>query len=270
MCDFKRLIMRKIDFTTEYINTLKSKREDALINREKYFYDGEVCKNGHQSVKLTKENRCFLCKRLETKKSAEQRRIRNGIVPKNKIIPLVKGIRFGKLVATSGFKTEHSINRKNNRNINYHEVICDCGDKFWMVAYNWGISEQCPDCWLKTMSQNNIQHNESKTIIGQLYYSAKIRAKKTGLKFSITIEDIKIPKLCPILGIELDSRLGISNNRKPRYNAPSIDRINSSLGYIKNNVIIMSYKANVLKKDGTSDEHIKISKFMESRGIKSI
>jgi hypothetical protein len=261
--------MKRIELTQEYIKSLKSNREDAIANGDNYFYDGNPCINGHDSVKIAKNNRCFLCKRFETKVNAEKSRKRKGIIPKNKVCPLQKGETYGKLIATGGFKVEHTVNRKNNRNINYHEVKCSCGEKFWLVSYNWRVSEQCPNCWLKIMSQNNIRHNESQTIIGQLYYSAKKRAKKSGIKFNIKIEDIKIPKLCPVLNIELDNRIGVSKDRKPRFNAPSLDRINSNLGYIKDNITIMCYKANVLKKDGTSEEHLKVAKFMEKMGIKS-
>jgi hypothetical protein len=261
--------MRKIEFTDEYIKSLKGNREEALASGNRYFFDGKLCKRGHNSVKIAKENRCFLCKRSETKISAEKRRKRNGITPKNVVVPLAKGDKYGQLIATGRFKIESSINRKKNKNIRYHEVVCSCGEKFWLVSYNWKISEQCSKCWLKTMSKNNIKHNESQTIIGQLYYSAKIRAKKRRIQFEIKIEDIKIPLLCPVLNIKLDSRLGETNNRKPRYNAPSLDRINSNLGYLKDNIIIMSYKANVLKKDGTSEEYFKIAEFMEQKGVKS-
>jgi hypothetical protein len=262
--------MKKIEFTQDYIKSLKTNREEALSNGDRYFYDDKSCRNGHEPIKLVKENRCFFCKRIETKLSAEKRRRRNGVIPQNKVIPPQQGVIYGKLIATGGFKIERSVNRKNNKNVRYHEVICSCGKKFWLNSYNWQTSEQCSKCSLKTMSENNIQHNESQTIIGQLYYSAKKRAIKSRIKFDIKIEDIIIPESCPVFNIELDNRIGVSKDRKPRQNAPSLDRINSNLGYIKKNVIIMSYKANVLKKDGTSDEHLKIAEFMEKMGVKSV
>jgi hypothetical protein len=261
--------MKKIEFTPEDLNSLKKNKEDALANGEKYFYNGLICKNGHDSPKIVTNGRCFICKRIENRIIAEKRREKNGVLPKIKFQPIQKGEKYGELIATGEFKTELTTNRKKNRNVNYNEVICSCGKKFWMVSYNWGVSEQCPNCWIKIMTQNNIIHNESQTIIGQLFYSAKIRAKKSGIEFNLKIDDIKIPKLCPILDIELNINLGESINRKPRFNAPSLDRINSDLGYVKGNVSIMSYKANVLKKDGTSSEHLEVAEFMEKMGIKS-
>jgi hypothetical protein len=260
--------MKKIEFTLEFLRNLKPTKEEALSAGDKYFYDGVICKNGHDSPKIVKDNgRCFFCKREETKNNAEKNRRKRGITPQNKVLPLNKGERFGYLTATGNFKVEKSNNRLKNRNLNYHEVKCECGKVFWIVSYNWKVSEQCPECWLKLMSKNNITHSNSQNIIGQLFYSAKQRAKKSKVDFDIEIGDIIIPEYCPILKIKLDVRQGFSDNRKPRFNAPSIDRINSALGYIKGNIIIMSYKANVLKKDGTSTEHIKVAEFMEKMGI---
>lgn len=259
--------MKRIEFTQDFVSSLPKSREQALANGSKYFYDGLTCKNGHLSVRITNINRCFICKRNETKLLAEKKRKLNGVKPKIKITPLLKGEKFGNLTATGQFKIENTSNRLNNRNVNYHEVICSCNKKFWLVSYNWKITEQCPSCWQKELSKRNIKHNESQSIIGRLFYSAKIRAKKNGIKFDLLIEDIDIPNYCPILNIKLDKRINLSEDRKPRLNAPSLDRIDSKKGYIKTNIIVMSYKANVLKKDGTSEEHFKIAEFMEKMGI---
>lgn len=48
------------------------------------------------------------------------------------------------------------------------------------------------------------------------------------MEFNIDIDDIIIPKICPILGIELKR-----SDNKLSYNSPTIDRIDSSIGYIK-------------------------------------
>lgn len=74
-----------------------------------------------------------------------------------------------------------------------------------------------------------------------LHTSAKHRAKRKGVTFSITVEDIVIPTHCPILGIELS--FGGSQE-----NSPSLDKINNSLGYVPGNVQVISYRANRIKK----------------------
>ena len=89
-----------------------------------------------------------------------------------------------------------------------------------------------------------------------LLIHAKSRAKKRNLDFDISIEDVKIPEKCPVLGILLVFSLNKRTN-----NTPSIDRIDSSKGYIKGNVIVVSWRANMLKNNGTWQEHQQIADY---------
>ena len=79
-----------------------------------------------------------------------------------------------------------------------------------------------------------------------LYQTAKSRAKKSGLDFNLDITDIQIPKECPILGIPLFIRQG-SKELGKNPNNPSLDRIDSSKGYIEGNVQWVTYQANLNK-----------------------
>lgn len=92
-----------------------------------------------------------------------------------------------------------------------------------------------------------------------LLSAAKRRAKNKGLKFTITKDDIVIPKQCPVLGIQLFQGKG-----KPGDNSPSLDRINNSLGYIKGNVFIISHRANSIKRNATIEELEKIIEYMRN------
>lgn len=86
--------------------------------------------------------------------------------------------------------------------------------------------------------------------------NSKQRAKVSGIEHSLLLEDITIPDYCPVLGIKLET-----GDRKNHYNAPSIDRIDNTKGYHKDNIMIMSVKANMLKKDGTLDELIMLGEW---------
>ena len=240
--------MKKIEFTTEFLFSLPSTLSEALKINSKYYFDDIPCVNGHLSPRIVSGNRCFLCKREDTRKSAERRRRRLGMKILNTPKPLLAGESYGTLTATGNYKIEVSKNRKKNSNILFNEVICICGNKFWQDSKLWNNSKQCRKCALKKISKNNIRHGLSYSIEMSLWESAKRRAKKNNLEFNLKVEELIIPRKCPILGIPLDSRMGMSPSRAPRYNAPSIDRINPALGYLKDNIIIMSYKANVLKK----------------------
>lgn len=82
-----------------------------------------------------------------------------------------------------------------------------------------------------------------------ILYAAKGRAKKLGIPFCLTVEDIYIPKACPILGIPLEVGSGTFLD-----GSPSIDRIVPHLGYVKSNVTVISRRANSIKTDATLDE----------------
>jgi hypothetical protein len=78
---------------------------------------------------------------------------------------------------------------------------------------------------------------------------AKKRAKELNIPFNVAKEDIQIPENCPVLGIKLEySDNGVSDN------SPSIDRIIPELGYIKENIVVISHKANRIKNNATFEE----------------
>ena len=90
--------------------------------------------------------------------------------------------------------------------------------------------------------------------------SAKTRAKEFGLEFDITIEDVQIPDVCPILGIKF--AYPWEENYKHAF-APSLDRIDNSKGYVKGNVRVISDKANNCKKDLTQTEIENLLKYIK-------
>lgn len=78
-----------------------------------------------------------------------------------------------------------------------------------------------------------------------LLRQAKSRAKENGLEFNLTEEDIIIPSLCPILQAPME--------RNTPY-APSVDKVNPTKGYTKDNIQIISKKANTMKSNATKEE----------------
>lgn len=82
-----------------------------------------------------------------------------------------------------------------------------------------------------------------------LWSDAKRRAKKKGLEFSLKLTDIKIPKMCPLLGIEIIKGVG-----KCWGNSPSLDRKDPTKGYTPDNVWVISHRANTSKSYLTLEE----------------
>lgn len=83
----------------------------------------------------------------------------------------------------------------------------------------------------------------------KMWMNAKKRSRELNLAFSITEQDIVIPKRCPVLGFIL--KFG---TRKSHYASPSLDRIIPSKGYVKGNVQVISQKANTMKQNATPKE----------------
>jgi hypothetical protein len=81
--------------------------------------------------------------------------------------------------------------------------------------------------------------------------AAAHRAKTKGLEFSLELQDIVIPELCPVLGLPLFRGNGSGGMCQ---NSPTLDRINPALGYVKSNVEVVSWRANRIKSDATLEE----------------
>ncbi len=103
------------------------------------------------------------------------------------------------------------------------------------------------------------KHGKSGTIEYKLLKDARKRAKQFGREFNLDLSDIIIPKKCPILHIPIIA----SHGGPPTNNSPSLDRIDSSKGYIKNNVKIISMRANRLKQDSSIEELQNIINYMK-------
>lgn len=93
-----------------------------------------------------------------------------------------------------------------------------------------------------------------------LFQNAKARAKADGYEFDLELSDIIIPSICPVLMIPIFVQAG--KGKQP--NSPSVDRIDSSKGYVKGNIQVISWRANDLKADGTLEEFEKLTEFLRN------
>jgi hypothetical protein len=84
---------------------------------------------------------------------------------------------------------------------------------------------------------------------------ARKRAEKKGMSFEIDESDIIIPESCPVLGIKL------TEVRSSEDGAPSLDRRDNSLGYIKGNVFVISTRANNMKSNMSLEDIRRLHKY---------
>lgn len=109
------------------------------------------------------------------------------------------------------------------------------------------------------LNPNYYRELRLKNLESFLLNSARHRAKKRGLEFNITKNDITIPDTCPVFGTTLYSSKGHVTD-----NSPTLDRIDNSKGYIKGNIQVISHRANSIKRDATIEELEKIIEYMKS------
>lgn len=110
---------------------------------------------------------------------------------------------------------------------------------------------------------NELRRNwRDKNIVRALLNEARYRAKRSGAAFVLTLADIPpMGDRCPILGHPFSLKRGTGFDPL----APSLDRIDPQGGYVAGNVWIVGRRANMLKNDGTAEEHELIAIAMRSR-----
>jgi len=109
---------------------------------------------------------------------------------------------------------------------------------------------------IKEYKQETRERNNANAVIWRknnparrMLHDVKAKAKRLGMQFDLELADIVIPKKCPVLGIPLKQSL---DYKTP--NSPSLDRFDNTKGYTKDNVRVISDRANTLKRDGTLAE----------------
>ena len=86
--------------------------------------------------------------------------------------------------------------------------------------------------------------------------SIRHSARKRGLKFDLTEDDLIVPEFCPVLGIPL--MFG-----GPKDNWPTADRVYNHLGYVTGNLSIISWKANRIKSTMSFEEAKAVVRYIQ-------
>lgn len=111
-----------------------------------------------------------------------------------------------------------------------------------------GISHRSIETWWKIVRPR----------MRRLLADAKYRAKRQGIEFNLKAEDLRIPERCPALGITIRW-----DSKAPFDNKPSLDRLDNSKGYTRENTRVISLRANLLKKDATPEEIAGLHRYVE-------
>jgi hypothetical protein len=142
---------------------------------------------------------------------------------------------------------------------------------------NDGLQSKCRECDKQYQTKRRLKNKEYLLEYGRTYTAnkrkdfnyrlqmllnaSKQRALKYNREHTITLEDIKskypVDGKCPIFGIDLQF-----NSTGFRDNSPSIDRIDSLKGYTLDNIQIISWKANSIKRNASLEELILLVNYL--------
>lgn len=249
------------EFTLEELNKLPKSRREAMILGERFYFNGNLCKYNHLSPRRT-DSKCRECVTIRDNK-------RYQIIAKklNKskirdITELTKSVKnYSKQEAISNNERYYFTNCSKCLQ---NEMLHDTSTK--KAGCIKCIREYSRDHARKKFIPKPKKKEKYNTIENILFMRAKQRAKKKNLDFNIELSDIFIPEYCPILNTPIKLYLeDMSQSNVSRANSPSLDRIDSKKGYVKNNIIVISYRANIVKGQGTAIEHKKIAQWMKKK-----
>jgi hypothetical protein len=181
----------------------------------------------------------------------------------------------GKVFRAKGKKKENLTGRmfsrwtvigesKNRGNRPYWKCKCSCGNYKDVCAtqLKLGFSKSCGCLSSELTVKRTTTHGQ--TLGGQksqeyiMWTSAKRRSKVKNIIFDIKYTDIVIPEFCPVLGIKLECHKNIMQD-----NSPTLDRLIPRKGYTKENIRVISYKANSIKRDASAEELEKVYNWLK-------
>lgn len=204
-----------------------------------YLYK-EICENGKSIGSLAKENNCsYDVIRYRVEKYKITRPI------KISLFRTLEGKKFGKLLV--GKIVEIRKKKSNGHYLIFYECFCDCGNYIKRINCSRLLTNKTNFC--KKCNPNCCKNAEKspnwtgyKLISGKYWSNLTNNAKKRNINFDLNIEQVyflleKQNKKCNLSGMELTS------------DNFSLDRMNSSEGYVLNNIQWVHKDINISKWD---------------------
>jgi len=130
-------------------------------------------------------------------------------------------------------------NREGYLSSETHRECTSCGTVFKKTSK----MTLCHECNSKRVKSNSPEW--------KMHQRAKSRCRTNGREFDLTVEDVIIPEVCPVFGFPLVAHTGRSGAYK---DSPSLDRVDNSKGYTRDNIQVVSQLANAMKADASIRE----------------
>lgn len=107
---------------------------------------------------------------------------------------------------------------------------------------------------LETYRPRRDYDSETDKLKGYILRNIKCSARRFNREFNLTYEDISTPTHCPLLGTELSYKSFTERTDHNKLCQATVDRIDSTKGYVKGNIWIISRLANNMKNCATIEQ----------------
>lgn len=142
---------------------------------------------------------------------------------------------------------------------------CDCGNEVIVRTNNLrnGGTNSCGcykiDKIIEAKTTHGMSCRGNKRPEFKMLHAAKKRAKQKGLPFNLEVTDIIIPEYCPVFPeMKLKHNIGTIGP-----DSPTLDRLVPEYGYVKENIMVISHKANSIKQTANPDEILQVAIWLE-------
>lgn len=145
-----------------------------------------------------------------------------------------------------------------------YECLCDCGVTTVVNRNNLrqGVTRSCGCLQRELAAELFTTHGMSDSTEAKLLWASVGRARKRRVPHTITLDDIRIPDVCPALGTPLAVGVG---QRTP--DSPTLDRLRPDRGYVPGNVLVISHRANLIKNSATSAQVRAVGEWMRAHDL---
>lgn len=177
---------------------------------------------------------------------------------KKREIKIINGLECYKCVICKEFKSEKDFENRGGKERNRLRSECkQCRNKESAYYHRTARLRMSPKEALLDIERTNKWRSDPLiTLKRYLLRICKSNSKAKGKEFNLTLDDIVVPEICPILGVKF--------NPNSTWYTYSIDRVDNTKGYIKGNIQIITRLANVMKNVASNEELLAFAKNIQN------
>lgn len=177
------------------------------------------------------------------------------------------GDRVGRLTVAKKIK-------RDGKNSVYWECLCDCGNNKKIILSGCAIKNNKPKscgCSKNPIGKMHYKYSGYKDMSGKFFYRIKKNAEVRNIEFKITKKQIwdllkQQDNKCALSGMDLHFGVNSKFKEKKIECTASLDRIDNTKGYIKENVQWLHKHINIMKRNHSQKYFLDICRKIAKKG----